>query len=60
MDDKRLTKRIYFWDKSFAEVLIIQTWSSKVRDELLTHNLAHIFNPQVNFCPDTVVQLELS
>ena len=55
MDDNRLTKRIYFWDKSFAEVLNIQTRSSEVRDVLLTHNLGHIFEPQVNFCPDTVI-----
>ena len=55
MDNNRLTKQIYFWDKSFSEVLNIQTWSSEVRDVLLTHNLGHIFEPQVSFCPDSVI-----
>ena len=56
MENNRLTKQIYLWDKSFSEVLNIQTWSSEVRDVLLTHNLGHIFEPQVSFCPDSVIE----
>ena len=55
MDASRLTKQIYFWDKSFFETLNIQTWSSEVRDILIQHNLNHIFNPEVNFCPSSVI-----
>ena len=39
MGNTRLTKKIYEWDKSFFELLNIQTWSSEVRDILLNHNL---------------------
>jgi hypothetical protein len=55
MDASRLTKQIYFWDKSFFETLNVQTWSSEVRDILIQHNLNHIFDPEVNFCPSSVI-----
>ena len=61
MHDSRLTKRIYLWDKSLFQLLNIQSWSSEVRDILLTHNLGHIFEPTVNFSQDNVIdQLKLS
>ena len=56
MKDTRLTKQIYLWDKSFFELLNLQTWSSEVRDILLNHNLGHIFAPQANFCPNLVIK----
>ena len=46
MDKTRLTKKIHLWDKTFSEVNNIQTWSSEVRDVLLTHNLANYFCSQ--------------
>ena len=55
MHDSRLTKRIYLWDKSFFQLLNIQTWTSEVRDILLTHNLGHVFAPTVHFCQDNVI-----
>ena len=56
MRDTRLTKQIYIWDKSFFELSGIQTWSSEVRDIFLNHNLGHIFAPEVNFCPNLVIE----
>ena len=55
MNDLRLTKKIHLWDKSFFEQHNIQTWSSEVRDILLTHNLGHIFSPNINFCQQNVI-----
>ena len=55
MDGHRLTKQIYLWDKSIFETLNFQTWSSEVRDIFLNHNLGYIFDPQVNFCANTVI-----
>ena len=55
MDNNRLTKQIYLWDKSFFETQNVQTWSSEVRSILLNHNLGHIFDPEVNFCAPSVV-----
>ena len=55
MCNTRLTKKIYIWDKSFFELLNIQTWSSEARDILLNHNLGHIFEPEVDFCPDSAI-----
>ena len=55
MDNNRLTKQIYLWDKSFFETLNVQTWSSEVRDILLNHNLDYIFDPEVNFCAKSVI-----
>ena len=43
------------WDKAFSELFNIQTWSSEIRDILLTHNLGHIFAPNNNSCPETVI-----
>ena len=54
MDETRLTKKIHLWDKTFSEVNNIQTWSSEVRDVLLTHNLANYFDPQLNFCTQSM------
>ena len=56
MDDTRLTKQIYLWDKSLSEHRNVQTWSSEVRDILLNHNLGHIFAPVANFCPKLVIR----
>ena len=56
MCDTRLTKQIFIWDKSFFELLNIQTWSSEVRDILLNHNLGHIFAPEVNFNPNSIIK----
>ena len=55
MDETRLTKKIHLWDKTFSEVNNIQTWSSEVRDVLLTHNLANYFDPQLNFCSQSII-----
>ena len=55
MQDSRLTKQIYMWDKSVSEVLNLQTWSSEVRAILLDHNLGHIFEPEVNFSPSSII-----
>ena len=56
MCNTRLTKKIYEWDKSFSELLNIQTWSSEVRDILLNHNLGHIFAPEMDFCPNLIIK----
>ena len=55
MENHRLTKQIYLWDKSVFETLNFQTWSSEVCDIFLTNNLGDIFDPQVNFCADSVI-----
>ena len=55
MSDSRLTKRIYLWDKSFFQLRNTQSWSSEVRDILLTHNLGHVFEPTVHFCQDNII-----
>ena len=50
MNDSRLTYKIYSWDIAFSEPHNVQTWSSEVRDILLSHNLANNFDPGMNFC----------
>ena len=55
MDKTRLTKKIHLWDKTFSEVHNIQTWSSEARDVLLTNNLANCFDPQLNFCSQSII-----
>ena len=41
MEDDRLTKKIYFWDKAVSVQRNIQTWSSEVRTILYDHNQGH-------------------
>ena len=45
MEDDRLTKQVYFWDKYVSEQQNVQTWSSEVRNVLYDHNQGHIFDP---------------
>ena len=56
MEDDRLTKQIYLWDKSVSERQKIQTWSSEIRCILYDHNQGHIFDPESNFCPLSVIK----
>ena len=50
-------KSIYcLWDKSVSDHRNIQTWSSEIRSILFDHNQGHIFDPEINFCPSTVIQ----
>ena len=55
MEDDRLTKKIYIWDKSVSERRNIQTWSSEIRSVLYDHNQGHIFEQERIFCPATVI-----
>ena len=43
MDDSRLTKQIFNWDKSFSEMQNLPTWSSEVKSILSDHNLIQYF-----------------
>ena len=56
MDDDRLTRQVYRWDKSFSEQQNLQTWSSEVKDILVTHNQSHVLSPEVSFCPQSVIK----
>ena len=55
MEDDRLTKQVYFWDKFVSEQRNIQTWSSEVRNVFYDHNQGHIFDPEMNFCAQSVI-----
>ena len=55
MDETRLTKKVHIWDKAFSESNNIQTWSSEIRDILLTHNLADCFDSDMSFCSQSVI-----
>ena len=56
MEDDRLTKKIYFWDKAVSVQRNIQTWSSEVRTILYDHNQGHIFEPENNFCAQSIIK----
>ena len=56
MEDDRLTKTIYFWDKAISDQRNVQTWSSEVRTILYDHNQGHIFDPEYNFCAQSVIK----
>ena len=55
MEDDRLTKQVYTWDKHVSEQQNIQTWSSEVRNILFDHNQGHVFDPEVNFCVQSII-----
>ena len=55
MENSRLTKKIYFWDKSFSEQNNVQTWSSEIDLILSSHNLDHCLNIDQDFCSQPVI-----
>ena len=55
MDETRLTRKVHVWDETFSEINNVQTWSSEVSDILLTHNLANYFDPDMNFCRQSII-----
>ena len=55
MGNSRLTKKVHLWDKNFSEQHNVQTWSSEIQDILLTHNLENYFDPDLNFCGQSVI-----
>ena len=55
MENSRLTKKIYFWDKSFSEQNNVQTWSSEIDLILSSHNLDHCLNLDHVSCSQPVI-----
>lgn len=43
IDDQRLIKRVYIWDRQLNDSGLISTWSSEVKDILQRNGQAHIF-----------------
>ena len=54
MDADRLTKKVYFWDRSLNSNHNVQTWNSEVRDILERSNLEFLYNSD-SFCLKSVV-----
>ena len=49
MDDSRLTKQIFLWDRSLNESKILSTWSSEVRSIFEKCNMSEIFDLSCSF-----------
>ena len=54
MDDHRLMKRVFLWDKGLNDSGQIFTWSSELNDILVRNNLPHVYN-QNNFSVKNVI-----
>ena len=49
MDDSRLTKQIFLWDKERNQKNIVSTWSSEVRGVFETCNVRDMFDSSTLF-----------
>ena len=47
MDDQRLTKKVYLWDRKLNDSGRIKTWSSEVRDILDRNGLINIYTQNI-------------
>jgi len=47
MDDQRLTKKVYLWDRKLNDLGRIKTWSSEVRDILDRNGLINIYTQNI-------------
>ena len=43
MENSRLTKKIFFWDKHFSEQFDFLTWHKEIKNVLETHNMLAFF-----------------
>ena len=49
MDDKRLTKQIFLWDKTLNDAGLVSTWSNEVKSLFNDCNLSQIFSSNSSF-----------
>ena len=47
MDESRLTKKVFRWDKNLNDSHNINTWSSEVNDILIRNNIGHIYHQNI-------------
>ena len=58
MDDKRLTKQVFLWDKMLNETNVISTWSTEVKSVFSDCNMNLIFSTNCSFdLKDTVKRM---
>ena len=55
MEDHRLTKKIYLWDRALNERNIVSTWSNEIKDIFIQCNLEAIFNSNTKFNQQYVI-----
>ena len=47
MDNERLTKKVFLWDKNLNDSGIISTWSSEIKNILQRNGLDHIYDQNI-------------
>ena len=60
MDDQRLSKKVYFWDRQLNDSGKIKTWSSEVKDILLRNGKIEIYSQTSFSLDDTIKYLKMS
>ena len=49
MNDNRLTKKVFMWDKRLNDLGIVSTWSSDLKDMLESCNLTYLYESVTPF-----------
>ena len=61
MDNSRLTKRVYSWDKNLNDENIVSTWNSEIKAIFSQNNLAELFQSGLIFeLKSTVTDMQQS
>ena len=60
MENSRLTKKVFLWDKGLNDLGVINTWSSEVKDILNRNNLSHIYDRHIFPLKSNVKSLKTS
>ena len=60
LDDYRLTKQVFLWDRQLNEAGMLKTWSYEVKEILLRNNMDFIYNSPYFSIKDTVEDLKKS
>ena len=57
MNDERLTKKVFLWDKGLNDSGIINTWSSEIKNILHRNGLTHIYDHGIFSRKDVIKNL---
>ena len=60
MDDSRLSKKVFLWDKQINVDGVVKTWNSEVKDILQRNGLIHLYEQGIFSLQDTIKQLDKS